>query len=274
MGVSIEVDRQSFETEVLQRSDGRVVLVDFLAQWCGPCQLLKPMLEKLVAEYDFVLAKVDIDHSPELAQAYGVEGVPDVRVVKQGQVLDGFVGVLEEAQLRSLLTQLGLTSTLEQGLAELAQLRATGDVAAAQGVLNRLIEQYPDSAPVMLSAAEFLIEQNRLDSAQKLLSGAAAQAPRELMNQIEGLQKLVEFQQTAQAPQPEAPLDRLYQAACEAAVQKRYDEALASFLEIVQQDRRYRSDGARKAMIGLFKLLGEDSDLTRSYRKRLMQTLY
>ena len=62
------------------------MLVDFFAQWCGPCQMLKPIIEKLAQEYDFVLAKVDIDQSPELAHTYGVEGVPDVKVVVDGTV--------------------------------------------------------------------------------------------------------------------------------------------------------------------------------------------
>ncbi|MEM9906578.1 MAG: thioredoxin domain-containing protein, partial [Cyanobacteria bacterium P01_D01_bin.44] len=110
MGTVIEVDQQTFATEVLQRSVDTIVLVDFFAQWCGPCKLLGPILEKLAGEYDFALAKVDIDQNPDLANTYGVEGVPDVRIVRDGKVSEGFVGALDETQLRSRLTQLGISS--------------------------------------------------------------------------------------------------------------------------------------------------------------------
>ena len=92
MGISIEVDNTTFDTEVLKNSHKKPVLVDFYATWCGPCKMLKPILEKLVQEYDFILAKVDVDQNPHLAQTYGIEGLPDVRVVSVGEVKTGFVG--------------------------------------------------------------------------------------------------------------------------------------------------------------------------------------
>ena len=116
MGVSVEVDSATFATEVLEASYQKPVLVDFFAQWCGPCKMLKPMLEALAQEYDFVLAKIDIDQSPDLAHTYKVEGVPDVRVVTQGDVNPGFVGVLPEPQLREFLRNLSLKSELDLGL--------------------------------------------------------------------------------------------------------------------------------------------------------------
>ena len=76
MGISIDVTPDTFVQEVIERSQHQLVVVDFFAQWCGPCQMLKPILEKLVQEYDFALAKVDIDQNPELANQYRVEGVP------------------------------------------------------------------------------------------------------------------------------------------------------------------------------------------------------
>ncbi|MEB3268642.1 MAG: thioredoxin domain-containing protein, partial [Leptolyngbya sp.] len=112
MAQVLEVTSPTFEETVLEASLERPVVVDFYAQWCGPCQMLKPLLEDLAAEYDFTLAKVDIDQNPELARIYQVQGVPDVKVAVQGQLQSGFVGMLPEPQLREWLQTLGLQSGL------------------------------------------------------------------------------------------------------------------------------------------------------------------
>ncbi|MEM9164732.1 MAG: tetratricopeptide repeat protein [Cyanobacteria bacterium P01_F01_bin.4] len=270
----IEVNQQTFATEVLQRSADTAVLVDFFAQWCGPCKLLGPILEKLAGEYDFVLAKVDIDQNPDLANTYGVEGVPDVRIARDGKVAEGFVGALDETQLRSQLTQLGISSGLDQGLAEFQRLRTAGDRSAAQTVLNRLIQQYPESAELMLAAAEYLMAHDRLEDAQKLIRQAALRAPRGLSSRVEGMKSLLEFKQAIAQTQPETKSDQTYISACKAAVAGDHEAALTQFLEIVENERGDRKNIARKAMIGVFSLLGDDSELTRSYRKQLMQALF
>ncbi len=134
MGISIEVDNTNFATEVLKNSHKKPVLVDFYATWCGPCKMLKPILEKLVQEYDFILAKVDVDRSPDLAQTYGIEGVPDVRVVTQGEVKPGFVGVLSEPKLRNFLGELNLHSELETNIQALKNLIKSGQLEKAKNL--------------------------------------------------------------------------------------------------------------------------------------------
>ncbi|MEM9906692.1 MAG: tetratricopeptide repeat protein, partial [Cyanobacteria bacterium P01_D01_bin.44] len=210
----------------------------------------------------------------DLANTYGVEGVPDVRIVRDGKVSEGFVGALDETQLRSRLTQLGISSGLEQGLTEFQRLRTAGDRAAAQAVLKQLIQQYPESAKLMLAAAEHLIAHDRLEDAQKLIGQAALRAPRELSNRVEGLKSLLNFKQTIVQTQPETASDQAYISACKAAVAGNYEAALTQFLEMVENERGDRKDVARKAMIGVFNLLGDDSEITRSYRKQLMQALF
>mgnify|MGYP002780775025 FL=1 len=157
MGQSIVVNQAEFERLVLQPSFEQPVLVDFFATWCGPCQMLKPMLEKLAQEYDFTLAKVDIDANPELAKAFRVEGVPDVRIVTQGQVQEGFVGVLPEPQLRDLLANLGLRSTLEADLAAFDGALATADPAEIFPALTTLLTRYPDNSQILLKAAQLYL---------------------------------------------------------------------------------------------------------------------
>lgn len=273
MGMAIAVDSDNFATEVVQRSYEKPVLVDFFATWCGPCQMLKPLLEKLLKEYDFVLAQVDIDRNPELANTYGVEGVPDVRIATQGQIQPGFVGVLPEPKLRELLTNLNLKSGLEMGLVAIQGAKTAGDIETVKRLFSELIEQYPDNRVLILEAAKFLVGQNRLDSAEKLLS-AIQESERSYFTQAQAVKALIQFQRECENPALDHELDKPYLQAAQSTLKEDYEAALQGFLDIVERDRKYRNDGARKAMLTLFDLLGDEHPLTKTYRRRLMSTLY
>jgi len=273
MGSSVTVTSANFTTAVLQASYAQPVLVDFAATWCGPCQMLKPLLERLVAEYDFILAKVDIDQSPDLARQYGVEGVPDVRVVQQGEVRLGFVGALAEPQLRAFLReQLHLESALDRGLAAARAAIASGDYPAAKRCFDRLFDEFPDQPAIALEAAQFLIQIGQAEAAQPLLASIAP-GDRQHYPRAQALQALVEFQAAVEGAE-ESDLDRQYAEAARLALAEDYEGALQGFLAIVTTDRRYRDDGARKAMLALFDLLGRDADLTKQYQQKLMMALY
>lgn len=272
MGISVEVNSNTFDSDVIQASYQQPVLVDFFAQWCGPCQMLKPILEKLVQEYDFVLAKVDIDQNPKLANAYHVEGVPDVRIVSQGQMYPGFVGVLPEPQLRDLLAKLNLKSGLDAGLETAQAAIAAGDVNQAKAVFAQLIDTYPQSRKLVIEAAKFLMLQDKLGSAEKLLA-SVEEHERPYYAQADALRTLMQLKLESQNP-PSHDLDESFFAAINQAIAGQYETALQGLLAIVSNDRKYRNDGARKAMIVIFTVLGDDHPLSGQYRKQLNQTLY
>jgi putative thioredoxin len=273
MGLSVEVSSSNFASDVIQASYERPVVVDFFAHWCGPCQMLKPMLEKLVQEYDFVLAKVDIDQSPELAQTYGVEGVPDVRVVQQGQMQQGFVGVLPEPQLRQFLSQLSLQSNLDLELAAIQGAIKAGNFDVVKASFTELMEKYPQDRKLAIAAAKFLISQDRLDSAEKLLV-FIDENDREYAGVARALRELMQLKLESVDPILNHELDQSFFAAVRHTLSENYEPALAEFLNIVGQNRKYRNDGARKAMIMIFDLLGDQHPLTKLYRKQLTLALY
>lgn len=273
MGAIVEVASPTFEELVLEQSYQMPVVIDFYAQWCGPCQLLKPLLEKLTQEYEFVLAKVDIDQNPELARIYQVEGVPDVKVAVKGEVFNGFVGMLEESQLRSFLEQLNLKSQFDDALTTLETVRATGDIAQLQVQYADLLKQYPDRPQLLLDAAQFYLTQGQFAQTNALLDRIDPfQQP--YGDQAKAVRSLIDFHQTVAELTPASETDELYLAGAQAVIAGDYESGLEQFLELVKRDRQYRADAGRKAMLTLFSLLGNDHTLTLTYRKRLMQALY
>jgi putative thioredoxin len=267
MGISVEVNQSNFATAVVDASQQRPVLVDFFATWCGPCQMLKPVLEKLADEYDFVLAKVDIDQNPQLAHDYGIEGVPDVRIVNQGKMTPGFVGMLPEAKLRDLMAQLNLKSTVDQAL-ETAIAAQSGDQ------LRDLVAAHPRNRKVAIAAAQFFAQAQQFDSADSILANALDQPGRDLLDATQGLRDLIQLYQAEQATTVDGIADQKFFGAIAAAFNQDYERSLKGLLALVGGDRKYRNDGARKAMVLVFALLGDLHPLTVEYRKQLTLTLY
>ena len=267
MGISIEVDNTNFATEVLKNSHKKPVLVDFYATWCGPCKMLKPILEKLVQEYDFILAKVDVDQSPDLAQTYGIEGVPDVRVVTQGEVKPGFVGVLSEPKLRNFLGELNIYSELETNLQQLQNMIKLGQFEQAKNLLDRLFHKYPNNITIIIESAKFLVTLNKLEEAKKLIE-TLGENNREFYPQIQAVKALIHFKEEAENPSDST--DKTYAKACSLTLSENYEQALELFLELVIKNSKSKDDRPRKAMLAIFNILGDNDPTSKEYRNKLL----
>ncbi|MEM7272793.1 MAG: thioredoxin [Actinomycetota bacterium] len=162
----IDVTDATFETEVLQRSLTTPVVVDLWAAWCGPCKTLTPILEKVVNETNgrVVLAKVDVDANPQIAQAFQVQSIPAVYALSGGQVVANFLGAQPEAQVRAFVDQLAGGASND----EIASLLAAGDEAS----LRNAVELAPDSAQAVLLLAQLLVTEERFDEAVEVLAAA------------------------------------------------------------------------------------------------------
>ena len=160
--VMIDVTEATFQSEVLERSLTTPVVVDFWAEWCGPCKQLSPVLEKLAVEYAgaWVLAKVDVDANPRLAQLFRVQGIPMVYAVVGGQPLDAFTGVVPEAQLRQWLDAVlqaagsSAPTPTDPRLAEAEQAMHSGDLDAAEQAFQKILTETPADATAQAGLAQ------------------------------------------------------------------------------------------------------------------------
>ena len=269
---SVDVTDENFEEVVMEESYKRAVVVDFWAQWCGPCRTLKPILEKLAKEYNFLLAKVNVDENPHIAQEFGVQGIPDVRIFINGKEVDKFVGALPEPRLRDLLSK-HIKSELDKKLEEAKMQTLSGNREEAEKIYKELIEKYPDNKKLALEVAQFFINENKLDEAEKLLN-TIKEYHKEYYVKAQAVKELINFKRTCEELKPENELDELYKKASCEVLEGKYEEALKDFLQIVQKDKNYRDEAGRKGMIAVFNLIGEGDPLTKEYRKKLAMALY
>jgi putative thioredoxin len=254
--VIVDVTEATFQSEVVERSLSVPVVIDFWAEWCGPCKQLSPVLEKLAREYNgaWVLAKVDIDANPALAQAFRVQGIPMVVAVAGGRPVDAFTGVVPEAQLRPWLEAL---------------LRAAGSDAA--------VPEDPD-----LLAADDLLADGDLDGAEraykKILSDRPAEAAAESGLAQVGLIRRVEGVDVpkAMAAAESAPDDLAAQAlAADIEVMSGHaDQAYNRLIALVRRTAGDDREKARQHLISLFSVAGPDDPAVATARRALASALF
>ncbi len=237
----MDVTDQTFQTDVLDRSATVPVIVDLWAPWCGPCKTLGPMIEKAVADTggSVELAKVNVDDNQAVARAFNVQSIPAVFALRNGQVVDQFIGAIPEAQITAFVQRLAPAPS------EADNLVAAGDEAS----LRQALELEPDHAGATEGLARLLIDRGDGAGALALLARLPeSENGRVLAAEARLLEAGVDLSDTDRA-EMEAKLDGL--------------------LERVRDD-----DGARQEFVDLLEAMGADDPRTKEYRRALTARLY
>lgn len=287
-----DVSTTDFEARVMHASMEKPVIVDFWAPWCGPCKQLMPILEDAIkaAGGDVLLAKVNLDDNPELAQAMRVQSVPTVFAFFAGQPIDGFQGAQPPAQIQAFIDRAIQTARqakpgaldIPEALKAAAQALADNDLNTAQGIYGQILGQDEKNVAAYIGLVRTFIAAGILDQAKSIVENA----PEEIIKdpKFEEAKTALELAlnapsgdlsalENAVAKNPDDQQAKIDLAEAQFAAGQK-EEAIETLLESISQDREWNEELARKTLLNFFKALGGSDPLAIKARKKLSSILF
>ena len=305
MGLSIDEQKavERFKTEVVEPSMSQLVILDFHAEWCGPCKALAPMLEKVAAEYadkGVILRKVDVDEEKFIAAQFQVQSIPTVYALFQGQPVADLTNARSESQMKQtldqILAQLPVQAGGEQGAAggqpqqDVSQfvtmaedVLAEGDAERAAGIFAQVVQMAPDNAAAHAGLVRALVQAGHVEQAQAALAAAEADPALAADPQVEQAKTALEL---AGNRVDDSELAALKDKAAGGDMQARYEYAEAAFaagdrdaaadelLGMFETDREWNESAAKAKLLQIFEAVGLEDPWVVNTRRRLSKLLF
>lgn len=278
----VDITPENF-AQVIQASQRVPVLIDFWADWCQPCKMLMPVLAKLADEYQgrFYLAKLNTEQHQELAAQFGIRSIPTCKLFINGQPADEFSGALPESAVRDFLDK-HLPRPSDGLVAQAQQALLSGDADSALSLLQQAKTEDPGNVRIDIAIAQAQAASGDVAAAEATLD--ALPAEQQNTPEVQSLRGHLHFEgEAAHLADPASLAKRLsdnprdsearYQLAIHQVLQQNYEGALDLLLDLMRLDRGYSDDAARKTMLKIFDLLGEDP-LAARYRSKMFALLH
>ena len=271
----IDVNESDFEYQVLAYSQQVPVVVDFWAEWCAPCRVLGPQLERLAqeAQGNFRLAKVDVDQNQNLAIRYAVRSIPAVKAFRNGQMIAEFVGVQPEPRLRDFIRSIAPSDSdllIEKGNSLLSMYKPR----QAEEAFRQALGTTPESSACLLGLAKSLLQQGAGQESLQILNDFPPSREYSSAQNLLPLAQALAVYEKGTVDIGDNPLDAAFKNALRLVKIGNIEAAMDGFLDILRENKRYRDGKARQVMLGLLETLGNDSTIAQEYRKELASVLF
>jgi putative thioredoxin len=290
--VIIEVITENFMTDVIEQSKETPVIVDFWAPWCEPCKQLTPIIEKIIKEKDgkVILAKMNIDESPEVAQQLKIQSIPAVMAFNDGQPIDGFIGVQSEKSIIEFVNKISSlknSSTIDENILAGKKYMDENDIETAALVFSEILKIEPDNISAKSLLARCLIKSDQLDDAEKIIDSLPVDAENN-QDYISARSELEIFKNAKNNPISDKEEEELrnniykepenYQLKLDLSkiliAKGENEEAINQLLEIIEVNPKWNDGEARKQLIEIFNILGNENILVTEGRKKLSSMLF
>lgn len=278
-----DITRENYQQLLTEESFKRPVVIDFWADWCAPCKMLMPVLEKLAEEYQgqFLLARLDTQADQEMAAQFQVRSIPTVMVIRDGKRIDEFTGALPESEVRAFIDK-NLPRAWEPMLQEISQYLEQGDIRQAVAKGAQAYALAPDELQVVEFYVHCLVEDHQYKLALEVLAGingfditpslSSLKARAELGQNDHGDDELTSLESEVSADPDN--LDLRYQLAMQLSSKGKVESALENLLFILTKDKLYKDGEARQLMLDSIKSLGPGHPVATQYQRRLFTLIY
>jgi len=277
----VEVSVENFQTEVAEKSKDTPVLLEFYADGHPPSDELTPVLRRLADEYQgkFILARVDIQSNPQIAQQLGVRALPTLKIVFDGQMAQSLEGPQDEQVIRQVLDELTL-SPMERVREQLDFFMAQGDRENAISMLQQLIADEPKNFVLHAELCDLLVMEDRIDEARQILAAIPpdTEGISKPLNRIEFIEKSADLKSIdeleVELAADAANLQVRFDLSVRLVADDQIEAALEHLLEAMKKDKTWEDELARQTMIKVFDLLGKGNALATSYRRKMFTFLH